>query len=157
MGDGADKTDKGIYKALTGAYKYMLMQVFGVIAGDDPEATDEQGNPTNKPIPSPQNKLVEKKFYDYLKSKNIVLNNVGFTAKEQSAKFGTMPANEYLGSALTYWVSVYDDKYADGKEKGSLSLSNVTEDLTKYIETVFSAASWADIQPVCKAMSVALK
>ena len=40
-GEGQDKGDKGVYKALTGATKYMLMKTFLVATGDDPE--DEQG------------------------------------------------------------------------------------------------------------------
>lgn len=40
---GSDRTDKGVYKALTGAYKAVLRQAFMVGTGDDPEATDESG------------------------------------------------------------------------------------------------------------------
>ena len=36
-GDGSDKGDKGIYKAITGAVKYALMKSFLVETGDDPE------------------------------------------------------------------------------------------------------------------------
>lgn len=36
-GEGADATDKGIYKAITGAEKYALMKTFLVSTGDDPE------------------------------------------------------------------------------------------------------------------------
>jgi hypothetical protein len=46
-GCGQDKSDKGIYKAYTGAVKYMLMKTFLVSTGDDPE--DEA--PKHKPAP----------------------------------------------------------------------------------------------------------
>jgi hypothetical protein len=36
-GDGADTGDKGIYKAITGADKYLLMKTFLIETGDDPE------------------------------------------------------------------------------------------------------------------------
>jgi hypothetical protein len=36
-GDGADTGDKGIYKAITGANKYLLMKTFLIETGDDPE------------------------------------------------------------------------------------------------------------------------
>lgn len=36
-GQGADKGDKGGYKAMTGATKYFLMKTFLIATGDDPE------------------------------------------------------------------------------------------------------------------------
>lgn len=36
-GDGSDSDDKGIYKAITGAMKYLLMKTFLVSTGHDPE------------------------------------------------------------------------------------------------------------------------
>ena len=36
-GDGTDKGDKGVYKAITGAVKYALLKTFMISAGDDPE------------------------------------------------------------------------------------------------------------------------
>lgn len=36
-GAGQDKGDKGIYKAMTGAFKYLLRQTFMIATGDDPE------------------------------------------------------------------------------------------------------------------------
>lgn len=41
MGEGADAQDKGAYKAMTGAHKYLLYKLFNVETGDDPEAEDE--------------------------------------------------------------------------------------------------------------------
>lgn len=46
-GAGQDGQDKGPHKALTGALKYLLMKMFMVPTGDDPEATDGEGNPTD--------------------------------------------------------------------------------------------------------------
>lgn len=36
-GHGADKGDKGVYKAITGSQKYALMKLFKIETGDDPE------------------------------------------------------------------------------------------------------------------------
>lgn len=44
-GHGADKGDKGVYKAITGSQKYALMKLFKIETGDDPEGdtrTDER-------------------------------------------------------------------------------------------------------------------
>lgn len=40
-GSGDDKGDKGLYKAITGAVKYMLMKTFLIPTGDDPEADED--------------------------------------------------------------------------------------------------------------------
>lgn len=42
MGAGQDAGDKGLYKALTGGLKYLLMKTFMVATGDDPEL-EQQG------------------------------------------------------------------------------------------------------------------
>lgn len=41
-GTGADQTDKGVYKATTGAIKYLFMKTFMIPTGDDPE--DDTGH-----------------------------------------------------------------------------------------------------------------
>lgn len=41
-GQGADKGDKGVYKALTGAKKYWAALTFMVATGDDPERDEGQ-------------------------------------------------------------------------------------------------------------------
>jgi hypothetical protein len=49
LGCGVDNQDKGLYKALTGAVKYFLLKTFLIPTGDDPEASDERGKPTDLP------------------------------------------------------------------------------------------------------------
>jgi len=41
VGTGADTGDKGAFKAMTGAEKYMLMKTFLISTGDDPEADEK--------------------------------------------------------------------------------------------------------------------
>jgi hypothetical protein len=41
-GHGRDKGDKGVYKAMTGSMKYMLIEVFGIATDDDPENETEE-------------------------------------------------------------------------------------------------------------------
>lgn len=36
-GQGTDANDKGVYKAITGAVKYIFMKHFLIVTGDDPE------------------------------------------------------------------------------------------------------------------------
>jgi hypothetical protein len=55
-GGGQDGQDKGPYKALTGADKYALMKLFMVPTGDDPEATDGEGNSTAEGKPRRERK-----------------------------------------------------------------------------------------------------
>lgn len=46
-GDGQDKNDKGIYKAITGSTKYALMSSFLIPTGDDPEKDATDGKKTS--------------------------------------------------------------------------------------------------------------
>lgn len=45
VGQGTDAGDKGIYKAMTGAKKYALLQAFLLATGDDPEQAREDEKP----------------------------------------------------------------------------------------------------------------
>ena len=53
VGQGSDSQDKGSNKALTGAYKYLLLRTFAIPTGDDPDKTispelDEAGKDRKK-------------------------------------------------------------------------------------------------------------
>ena len=49
-GHGSDKLDKGIYKALTGANKYMLSKLFQIATGDDPEVDEKPTKSEKKEV-----------------------------------------------------------------------------------------------------------
>lgn len=49
LGEGKDNGDKATMKANTAALKYLLASAFNISWGDDPEASDEDGNKTTKP------------------------------------------------------------------------------------------------------------
>lgn len=48
-GQGADTGDKGVYKAITGAIKYIYMKTFNIPTGDDPE-NDKRSKKDEKKI-----------------------------------------------------------------------------------------------------------
>lgn len=58
LGAGADKEDKGAYKAMTGGEKYFLLKFFLIPTGDDPEADDSQKPKTagavTRPVTRPE-------------------------------------------------------------------------------------------------------
>lgn len=56
-GHGADKGDKGVYKAITGSQKYALMKLFKIETGDDPEQdtrVDERTAQGNRQASTPR-------------------------------------------------------------------------------------------------------
>lgn len=59
LGAGADKEDKGAYKAMTGGEKYFLLKMFLVPTGDDPEGEEGQqrkpapSSPVTRPVTTP--------------------------------------------------------------------------------------------------------
>lgn len=66
VGCGNDKSksgsvgDKGVYKALTGANKYLLFKLFQIETGDDPEKDDSANATTPAAVPEAQPKEVAK-------------------------------------------------------------------------------------------------
>lgn len=46
VGEGQDSLDKGIYKAITGCQKYVLLKTFMIPTGDDPEEASESEKST---------------------------------------------------------------------------------------------------------------
>lgn len=51
-GCGTDTLDKAVYKAMTGAYKYVLRQTFAIPLGNDPDEAEEE-RPASRPKPAP--------------------------------------------------------------------------------------------------------
>lgn len=52
-GTGTDLQDKGVYKAVTGAVKNILMQNFLIPTGDDPEKEQKETRQDGKVVPKP--------------------------------------------------------------------------------------------------------
>lgn len=79
LGLGQDKGDKSIYKALTGAYKYMQRQVFAIPTGDDPdkvcsEETIEEIKQLAKgceSVEDPDIKHLQQQILDFVNAHNI--------------------------------------------------------------------------------------
>jgi hypothetical protein len=70
-GQGADKGDKGIYKAITGMKKYGLNTTFFIATGDDTEATEPQQkimlSPETEKLIETVQKVTSREEYDALK------------------------------------------------------------------------------------------
>lgn len=66
-GQGADGQDKGVYKAITGAYKYFLMKNFMLAGDEDPEKTPKTAKP-NKGNYKPKTKSSTSKSGGFSKS-----------------------------------------------------------------------------------------
>lgn len=76
VGQGADATDKGVYKALTGAYKYCMRQTFMIGTGDDPEATDEDGRVVSHPKAGQKSKSTQmQRMITQAKTKGVDLTD----------------------------------------------------------------------------------
>lgn len=73
-GQGFDTQDKGLYKAMTGAQKYMLMKAFLIATGDDPEmdqvspATKQAAKAKPKAVPSRLDPDLERELIAGVKS-----------------------------------------------------------------------------------------
>lgn len=59
-GDGQDKGDKGMYKAVTGAQKYFFMKNFRISTGDDPERDAVEHSAPAKQAPAQPQEVLKK-------------------------------------------------------------------------------------------------
>lgn len=59
IGQGTDAGDKGVYKAMTGAKKYGLLQALMIATGDDPEETRADEQPEQQPRQQPAQEDVD--------------------------------------------------------------------------------------------------
>ena len=63
--------DKGVYKAITGANKYVLFKLFQIETGNDPEMTSDHDNGSEKPAPAPVlTKAASRPVYDRISKAN---------------------------------------------------------------------------------------
>lgn len=92
IGQGADNGDKGIYKAITGAIKYIIMSLFLIPTGDDPE-NDEEPVKTRRTAVKPVNPAIEN-------AKNIS-RRLYTQLKKVDPEKATLLATKYKGKLTT--------------------------------------------------------
>lgn len=80
IGSGEDKGDKGVYKAITGAIKYILTSSFLIPTGDDPER-HEPPKPLTKTQISELKKVAKELGKDYEDKLESSLTNGKITVK----------------------------------------------------------------------------
>jgi hypothetical protein len=107
-GTGSDKQDKGLYKAITGSQKYLLLKTFLIPTGengvaDDPEHPARQvvDDTPRMPPPAPTGTVEEEKIY---------VTKYDPIAGETSGKRWTRYALEFSDGRKT---STFDDSIAD--------------------------------------------
>jgi hypothetical protein len=96
-GKGQDKGDKSMYKALTGAYKYMQRQTFAIPTGDDPDkiSSDEMEEELRK-MQEEQEKALQEAIDEAEKDggKSSTVEKGTGTGKSQPSSSGKKPLTE---------------------------------------------------------------
>jgi hypothetical protein len=99
IGEGQDRADKAVYKAITGARKYAIASLLGLATSDDPEADEEVGltaAPTNKKV---NKHMIEDMIVNMRKSKDLDELRNNFEAAMEVAK-NTYLQPEYLNKII---------------------------------------------------------
>lgn len=105
--------DKGIYKALTGANKYLLFKLFQIETGDDPE-NDEVVAPPAKEQPKPQLPEVDKnaaaveELNDYIAGASKILLGNHHRTTQQLQEWWKSQADNRKKLGLVSGVPEYD-------------------------------------------------
>lgn len=104
FGDGQDRADKAIYKAITGARKYVIAGALAIPTGDDPEADDKVGltGKGNKLDSEGNAKTKIPKWTDAQKTEAGTLNT-GILQRLTYLYNGDKPAME----ELSHWKNVH--------------------------------------------------
>ena len=106
-GTGVDTQDKGVGKAMTYAYKYMLLRTFAIPTGEDPDKTssaelDEKLNKETKKEPSKDDTKVKLEIIEKYKQIHGDEKGVADYVKSQQDKgYNLNQINAYLTKQLT--------------------------------------------------------
>lgn len=116
-GQGADTTDKGIYKLATGAFKYVLRQTFMIGTGDDPERTDENNKSVANIDQSKRQDLSEyiRRTQDALAAAEIDYGKLARDLKD----YGLIPNGLPYNATKLRAIYNYAKSIADGKSEES--------------------------------------
>jgi hypothetical protein len=117
-GCGNDKNskgigDKGVYKAMTGANKYLLFKLFQIATGDDPEVDAAPQQAATKQLH--HDELVE----TYLQASQHMVNN--FTTSEE---------------LKAWWNDAIEDRASLGLVKGNPAYDKLVETVSKRVNTL---------------------
>jgi hypothetical protein len=72
LGEGQDRADKAIYKAITGARKYAIASLLGLATSDDPEADEENTPPPPEPPLTTEQEERVNSFIDLIKAASTI-------------------------------------------------------------------------------------
>jgi hypothetical protein len=111
LGSGQDAGDKGLYKAMTGGLKYLLMKTFLVSSGDDPEEQAEFPEEQSRPRRHQSNNLTPGDFpMPFGKNKGKPLANIPYADLMSAVEWAAsksrfrefqVAATEYLADYAT--------------------------------------------------------
>lgn len=144
FGSGNDKNksggvgDKGLYKALTGANKYLLFKLFQIETGDDPEREsdhDKDGAPANVNAPAPKSNPGVSKAKEWLN-------------KQRPEIFSCEDPDQFVA----YLSSIYDTAvrlvrehpYLWVGEEESQGLRGMVEQRAAQIKSAREAKDWVE-------------
>lgn len=102
-GEGWDSTDKGIYKAYTGAKKYFLINTFMLASTDDPENEVGQSKTSINKTSSSYNSTAKKSAKLYQKAKTTSKPKIA-SSKQLGKIFGEADELDIEEEALKDWV-----------------------------------------------------
>jgi hypothetical protein len=113
LGAGADKEDKGAYKAMTGGEKTFLLKTFMIPTGDDPEAEEVQQKP--KPAPQAVTRPVTRQVTTYPVTRHAPAGET-HSAPEGDGLVKVANVTEKQGQNERGPWTLYIVKFSDGRE-----------------------------------------
>lgn len=113
-GQGTDKGDKGVFKAITGATKYFISKNFLIPTGDDPEGFDEKREAAGRKPKEPVGTKAAPKATQPPKQAPTV---------QEAAKNPAYPANPWRGKIVGISAPVHGEANGKGWSRWDIETS----------------------------------
>jgi len=96
-GTGFDKSDKAVYKAITGAQKYALLKAFLIPTGDDPEASNPEVQAPQKKWPTREERAQDRnKIAEWKKRQELEKTKAQANAAAKPTAKAYYPENDAI-------------------------------------------------------------
>lgn len=160
FGEGQDRGDKSLYKAITGAKKYLLSSIYGIPTTDDPELDSHEGAPTpTKPSPNAQKqaskpptmqpptqvppppKAPSRPTDIAQRAKGLILG------KDLDSMVALLASKGIPKEKFSEWLLEHYKYKTPWGIRGGKEFSDIMEHIEKYPEAIYKAPEQAPTQP----------
>lgn len=130
-GEGYDAEDKAIYKAMTGAHKYFILETFNLASIDDPEKTSAAAPSAQRPAAQPQARQQQNAQREPAPAQDTTPQN----QQQRRAPNGSKPQQSAAGRTVSLSEKQIKRLFAIGRENAW-----TIDEVKEYVNRAFRCA-----------------